>query len=353
MKKILAVVLAVTVLAAGAGYLIWDSQSYVAKIENHKIRNHEYVFFLRAQKIKTETEADVTDEQEIRDLWETPTEGEDPKIIVMNQALENAKEFKIQLIQADRDGFRLSDAERKEILNYLDLSLQNSDTVSYIRDALGLTLPQFRDMMLKSELVNRYANAYMQKNRDTVEVTNEEIRSYYDENRTDIEEVTVSHLLVSTQNTQTEEEKQEKRALAEELYSRIEQGENMANLIMEYSDDPSSKENGGLYTFTYEGMGDNVYTLEFGDWAFGSEPGDLGVLESRYGIHIVKLEYRKGLEEKKEMIKSNIRAQKLNELYYEKVQEWKRDPAFNLVKNEKVLKKITEKTFMQNASQSQ
>ena len=352
MKKILAIVLAVIVIAAGAGYFVWESQSYVARIGNHKIKNHEYIFFLRAQKLTTETEAGVSTEQEIRYLWETPVEGEDPKIIVMNQALENAKEFKIQLIQAEREGFRLSDTDKKEILNYLNTSLQNSQNVNYVRNALGLTLPQFRDMMLKSETVNRYANDYMQKNRETIVVTDEEIQTYYQENRTTIDEVTVSHLLISTEQAKTDEQKQEKKALAESLLQRIEQGESMATLIQDYSDDTSSKDNGGLYTFTYAEMEDQEYTLEFGDWAFGSEPGDLVLLESQYGLHIVKLEAKKGFEAKKETMKSAVKAEKLNEFYYSQVQEWNRDPAFNLVKNEKILKKITDKTFMKNSNQN-
>lgn len=351
MKKILAIVLAVIVIVAGAGYFIWESQSYVARIGNHKIRNHEYIFFLRAQKLTTETEAGVYTEQEIRYLWETPAEGEDPKIIVMNQALENAKEFKIQLIQAEREGFRLSETEKKEILNYLNTSLQNSQNVSYVRNALGLTLPQFRDMMLKSETVSRFANDYMQKNRESIVVTDEEIQTYYQENRTTIDEVTVSHLLISTEQAQTDAQKQEKKALAESLLQRIEQGESMATLIREYSDDSASKDNEGLYTFTYSEMDEQDYTLEFGDWAFGSEPGELMLLESQYGFHIVKLKAKKGFKEKKETMKSAVKAEKLNEFYNSQVQEWNRDPAFNLVKNEKVLKNITDKTFMKNTNQ--
>lgn len=345
MKKILAIVL-VVILAAGAGCFIWESQSYVARVGNKKIENHEYMFFLRAQKITTESEAGVSNAQEVRELWETLVEGEDPKTIVMNQALENAKEFKVQLIRADQDKFRLSDKERKEILNYLNTSLQNSENVQYVRNDLGLTLAQFRDMMLKSELVNRYAYDYMQRNRDAVAVTDDEVLAYYQENRDTIDEVTVSHLFLSTeQEGMTDAQKQEKRQLAENLHQRIEQGENMAALIRDYSEDGSTKESEGLYTFTYIELDALEYTEAFGDWAFSAEIGDLELIESPYGFHIVKLEDKKDLDDRRELIKSTIQSHKLNEFYYNQVQEWNKDPQFNLVKNERVLNRITQKSF--------
>ncbi|MBP7176135.1 MAG: peptidylprolyl isomerase [Thermoclostridium sp.] len=349
MKKILGLVLAIIVVV-GAGCFIWESQSYVARVGTWKIQNHEYMFFLRAQKITTESEAGASDKQKIRELWETPVDGEDPKIIVMNQALENAKEFKVQLIKADQDKFKLSDKDRKELLDYLNKSLQTTENVQYVSNDLGLTLAQFRDMMLKSELVSRYAYDFMQKNRDSVPVTDEEINAYYQQNRDTIDSVTVSHLLISTQQEGiTATQRQEKKQLADSLFQRIEQGENMATLIRDYSADISTKDNSGLYSFNYVDLGAGLeYTDVFGDWAFDSAIGDLELIESQYGYHIVRLEDKSSLEDKKEMVRSTIQAQKMNDIYYQQVQEWNKDPQFNLIKNEEVLDRITRKSFPEN-----
>ncbi len=349
MKRILGLVLAVLIIA-GAGLFIWESQSSVARVGTWKIKKHEYMFFLRAQKITTESEAGLSDEQKIRELWNTPVEGEDPKLIVMNQALENAKEFKVQLIKAAQDKFKLSGKDKKELLEYLNKSLQTDDNIQYVRNDLGLTLAQFRDMMLKSELVNRYAYDYMQKNRDAVPVTDEEINAYYHKNRETIDTVTVSHLFISTrQEGITATQRQEKKQLADSLHQRIEQGENMTTLIRDYSEDISTKDNGGLYSLTYIELGAGLeYADVFGDWAFDSAVGDLELIESQYGYHIVRLEDKKGLEDKKEMIKSTIQAQKMNDIYYQQVQEWNKDPQFNLIKNEKVLNRITRESFPEN-----
>lgn len=349
MKKVLAIVIAVAVISACAGYFIWDSRSYVATVGNHRIDNHEYVFFLRAQKITTETEAGISNEMERNALWDTPVEGEDPKIIVMNQALENAKELKVQLIKAEQEKFKLSDENKKELLASLNVSLANREKADYVRNTLGLTLDQFRDMMLKSELVNQFAYDFMQKNSDAVPVTEAELKAYYSDYKDDIDEVTVSHLFISTeQEDLTEEEKQQKKLLAEDLFMRVQQGDYMASLISEYSEDRYTKDNGGTYSFTYSEADQQDYTLEFADWAFSVPVGSVEMIVSDYGYHIVKLEGKKSFEDKKEWIKNEIKSQKLNDYYYEKVQEWSRDPAFNLTKNEKVLQRITRKCFSDN-----
>ncbi len=346
MKKILAVILAVIFIAAAAGYFIWESRSYVAKVGKWKIKDYEYTFFLRAQKRTTESKAGANNDAAVRELWKTPVDGEDPVAIVMNQALENAKEFKIQLIKAEQEKFRLSEKERREVMDYLNNTLKNPDNVNYVKNDLGLTVAQFRDMMLKSELVGSYSYSYMQKNRDAVSVSDEEVKTYYDENRESIDDVTVRHLLLRTDiEGLTVEQKREKKELAENLKKRIENGEDMAALVKEYSEDTGSKDSGGVYTFTETEAIEKGFAQEFADWSLNAEIGDLEIVQTKFGYHIMRLEGKQALAEKMEQIRSTLKAEKLSEYYNSQVKEWSKDPAFNLEKNEKVLNRITKKNF--------
>ena len=341
MKRLLAIILAVVVVVAGIVYYFIDSRSYVAKVGGQKIKTYEYVFFLRAQKQVTESEAGVTSEQEKKELWETAVDGEDPVVIVMNQALENAKEFKVQIIKAQQAKFKLSDTERKEINQYLNSWLENTENRNYVTNEIGISLSQFKDLMMKSQLVSRFAYDYMQKNSDAVTVSDEDVQKYYSENRKKIDDVTVRHILISVDENMNEKQKTEKMKLAEELLERIENGEDMAALAREYSDDPGSKDTGGVYTFKYS----EPYAQEFKDWAFTAEPGETGIVETRFGYHIMRLEDRSTFEDKKELARSKLKANKLNEYYQNTVKEWLNDPGFNLVKNEKTLNRITKKAF--------
>lgn len=342
MKKWMLIVLIAVVIAAGVLCYIWDSESYVAKVGGQKIKKYEYVFFLSTQKRVTESEAGVTDEEGKRELWETPVDGEDPVVIVMNQALENAKEFKVQLIKAREAKFKLTDEERKEINQYLKNWLQNEENRNYVINDLGITIPQFKDIMVKSRIVSRFADDFMQKYRDEVTVTDEEAEEYYYENRKNLDDVTVTYILISVSDNMNDEQREEKRKLSEELLERIEHGENVTALVEEYSDDPDAEENDGLYTFKYSS---ETVPQEVRDWAFSADTGDTGILQTRAGYYIVRLESRSTFEDKKELARSELKTGKLNEYYQNQVKEWVNDPDFNLVKNEKTLNRITKKVF--------
>ncbi len=340
MKKTTVIILIISVFVLLAGYFIYASFSYVAKVGSAKIENHEYIFFLIAQKINTESEAGAIDEYRKKELWKNPADGEDPISVVMNQALENAKEFKIQLIKANEAKFKLSEQERKDIRAYLDDTLKNQSNIAYVKNDLGLTLTQFKDIVWKSELAGSFAYDLMEKNSDNFPVTDDEAKAFYDENKAYIDEVALRRLIIPTEGL-TEEQINEKKKLAEDLLSKIKSGEDMIALIKEHSEDTCYVDE-GLYTFTYD---EDIFEIEVKDWAFSVEPGESGIVQVQSGIYVLRLENKKGFEDKKAQIISSLKSEKLNVFYYKQLEEWKNDPEFNLIKNENVLNRITNKVF--------
>lgn len=82
--------------------------------------------------------------------------------------------------------------------------------------------------------------------------------------------------------------KEEKKAKAEEILNRVKAGEDFAKLAGEFSDDPGSKDKGGLY----ENISEGAFVPEFEKAAFSLEPGQIfpELVESNFGYHIIKLE---------------------------------------------------------------
>lgn len=80
----------------------------------------------------------------------------------------------------------------------------------------------------------------------------------------------------------------EKRTKAEQILSRAKAGEDFAKLAGEFSEDPGSKDNGGLYENVT--MGKMVPAFE--QAALALEPGKIAdnLVETPYGYHIIKLE---------------------------------------------------------------
>ena len=105
------------------------------------------------------------------------------------------------------------------------------------------------------------------------------------------EEVRASHIMIKLpKNTEPEDTIAAYQRL-EEVYKRLENGEDFGKVAMEMSDDPTAKENGGdIYYFT-GGMTvpefeDAVYSLQIGEYT--KNP-----IRSVYGLHIAKLTDRK------------------------------------------------------------
>lgn len=155
----------------------------------------------------------------------------------------------------------------------------------------------------------------MQRVLENTTVSPEEIKRYYDEHRSEFEQVKARHILFSLrqqagQTTPPDKEKVRQKAL--QVLQRLRAGEDFATLAKEYSEDPGTKENGGdLGLFSRGRM-----VKEFEEAAFSLAPGQVSdLVETTYGYHIIKVEEKRTapLDNQTRMeIEQKVRAQKVN-----------------------------------------
>jgi foldase protein PrsA len=145
-----------------------------------------------------------------------------------------------------------------------------------------------------------------------VVVSDEHIKEAYDNARQADEyayvNATVHHILIATDN-RTEEEA---LVRAQEVRTKLNDGETFAALAEEYSDDYGSRENGG----TYEDYPINTWVPEFKEAAAELPINEISEpIKTQFGYHILKVESRhtKTLDEVKEEIRSGLSAAKLDE----------------------------------------
>ncbi|MBX7041902.1 MAG: peptidylprolyl isomerase, partial [Ignavibacteria bacterium] len=94
--------------------------------------------------------------------------------------------------------------------------------------------------------------------------------------------VNASHILIDVQNSDTAGAK----AKAQSLYERVKNGENINDLAVEFSTDPTAKQNRGDLGWFMKG----AMVKEFEDAVFNANVGDLvGPVQTKYGFHIVKV----------------------------------------------------------------
>lgn len=155
------------------------------------------------------------------------------------------------------------------------------------------------------------ASGYVGELYNGITYTEDDIIAYFDENREeyaakgyskdDPNMVNVRHILIepvadedaeldeSGQPILTEQNWADAKAKAEEIYGMWKDGEateeSFAELAGEYSADPGSAQNGGLYEEVYPGQ----MVQTFNDWCFDAsrQVGDSGIVETDYGYHIM------------------------------------------------------------------
>jgi len=132
-------------------------------------------------------------------------------------------------------------------------------------------------------------------------VTDDDLKKAYAADKT----ASVRHILLLTQG-KTDAEKAEIRKKLEGILARARKGEDFAALAKEFTEDPGSKANGGLY----EDFGHGKMVKPFEDAAFSVPVGQISdIVETAYGYHILKVEGRKKETEPFDKVKDQLAAQ--------------------------------------------
>jgi parvulin-like peptidyl-prolyl isomerase len=178
------------------------------------------------------------------------------------------------------------------------------ETESALNDALkrsNLTLNQLKDDINRQLMISET----IEQENDKVELTEEEISQYYEENKEyffEPEKRKIRHILV--------EDEEDAQKILNQINDGIVEFENAAN---EKSICPSSEQDGDLGYITRGQM-----VKEFETVAFSLEAGEISeVVKTEYGYHIIKCEdieeeHQQTFEEARETIEENLRRQKEN-----------------------------------------
>ena len=135
---------------------------------------------------------------------------------------------------------------------------------------------------------------------ESIEVSDAQVVEFYNdaENEHIVESqrsLTVAHILLSFDDEADDEEanRAEVHEHAEEILARIQGGESFASLVVTYSQDPGSVDNDGEYIITRN----TSFVPEFLNWTIEAEVGDLGIVETSHGVHIMNLVHRDSFED--------------------------------------------------------
>ncbi|MCS7008376.1 MAG: peptidyl-prolyl cis-trans isomerase, partial [Chthoniobacterales bacterium] len=125
------------------------------------------------------------------------------------------------------------------------------------------------------------------------EVSESEIRSFYEKNKSEFEQpevVRASHILIRVDEGADEATVEAKKKQAEEIAQKAKAGEDFGKLAEQYSEDPSAKHNAGdLNYFPRERM-----VPQFSEAAFSQEVNTVSdPVRTPFGWHIIKVTDKK------------------------------------------------------------
>lgn len=215
----------------------------------------------------------------------------------------------------------------------------------------GNTIESMKEELRRNLLRDRVVD----KLSGTIEVTDEDVQKYYDENIqrfTEREQIRASRILVRLMPTATPAEKKAAQKEAKDIYAKLKKGGDFAAIAKEKSKGPEAANGGDLGWITRGRMTPEFDTVVFGPAEPAAAPGAApappaaapapdvkapkkaeavapaakglainqmsDVIETKLGYEIVKViekkpEHQRPLDEVKESIKSSLLARKRNE----------------------------------------
>lgn len=162
-----------------------------------------------------------------------------------------------------------------------------------------------------------------------IEVTDEDIKSYYQDNIasfTQPEQRRVSHILIEFVEGDSDSESTAKEK-AEAVLARLAQGEDFAELAKSESDDTFSGENGGDLDYIEPGIMDAAF--DEAAFALTTVGETTELVKSSFGYHVIKLtelnpEVIKSLAEVENELSIKVSENKAQEKFYTQTQEMAR-----------------------------
>ncbi len=170
---------------------------------------------------------------------------------------------------------------------YSDFTAKISPAESQIADYYKKNAEQFREPERVKLTYVHYEPLVLAANYTPPD---KEIQDYYNRNVrtrfTHPDEVHARHILIAVPPGATDNEKAAAKTKALDVLKQAQSGADFVKLAAKYSDDPSNRlEGGDLGTFPRGQM-----IKPFEDAVFAMKPGQIAMVETHYGFHIVKLE---------------------------------------------------------------
>ncbi len=241
------------------------------------------------------------------------------------RVLDNLINIELLYQQSQKTGTKVDEAEVDRQFEAVKKRFPNETEFKNAIGKMKLSETIMKSQIRKGIAIQRFLD---KKTLGKVEVTEEEIRAYYDSNTNLFkkpEQIRASHILIKVEPGADEKNKAKARKKIENIRQRLVNGEDFGALAKEFSQCPSSAKGGDL---KYFGRGQMAKPFE--EAAFALKVGELSdVVETRFGYHLIKLTDKRpastySYNDIKERIRKNLMQKKMRSEVSKYIQELKK-----------------------------
>ena len=249
-----------------------------------------------------------------------------PEEELLKEALNMIIDERLQLQEGKKLGFVVDEGAIDAAVK--DISDKNGLAEGQLQEMLereGRTFSSYRNHIRDQILVSKISR-FEVGNR--VKVSDKSVDEYYRKHQKEFwtdGQVRARHILFIAERGSSETNRKVKLEQAKIVLSKIQEGEDFAELAREYSEDVSASDGGDVGFITRGKM-----VREFEEAVFSLKPGQTsGIVETAYGYHIIKVEEvllgkTLSLKETKDRITLILTAQKQQQGYDEWMEELKK-----------------------------
>ncbi len=182
-------------------------------------------------------------------------------------------------------GVSIDEESVNEQMDTLKGRFPDEEVFTKALEDMSMTEENLKRHIKRGMAISKYVDeVFVQK----AEVSDKAVENFYAEHPeafTMPEQVRARHILLEKKPDTPPEKIEKNRELLSSLRKKVESGEDFGELAKEYSDCPSSSQNGDLGFF---GKGQMV--PEFEETAFALEPGAVSeIVETQFGLHLIQL----------------------------------------------------------------
>ena len=223
-----------------------------------------------------------------------PSKDQEAFLRLQGSVLQSMVDQKILLEMAEIDSITVEEKEVDQSLEQqVQMLIAQAGGEKRAEEILGQSLSDFRREFWYDMRDRLVSEKYQQQLLNSINITRGGVVDFYKTYKDSLPSiptrVKVRHLLISV--TPSEKSKNETFSLLKSIKERLLSGEDFNLLASQFSQDPGSKNSGGLLGWVTRGS----LVKSFETAAFTAKPGDIvGPVETQFGYHLIETIDKKG-----------------------------------------------------------